>query len=83
MTGYAPQLTLAFTEGLGMRFKVKYISKHGCIEWWLGPNQGRTGQESEAHIFTEKELLNRTAFKEARRFEPGGGVSGVRLKLVL
>ncbi len=66
-----------------MRFKVKYISEHGYIKWWLGPNQGMTQQESEAHIFTEKELLNRTTFKEARCFKPGSGVSGVRLKLVL
>ena len=82
MTVYAPQLTLTFIEGLGMRFKVKYISEYGDINWWLGLKQGMTKWESEAHIFTEKELLNRTAFKEARRFKPGSRSFGVRLKLV-
>lgn len=65
-----------------MRFKVKYISEHGCTEWWLGPNQGMTKDEAAAHVFTEKELLNRTAFTAARRYKPGSGRGGVRLKLV-
>lgn len=66
-----------------MRYKVKYIDAHGYTEWWLGPNWGMTRDEAEAHVFTEKELLNRTAFKEARRYTPGSGRPGVRLKLVL
>lgn len=65
-----------------MRYKVKYIDKHGYTEWWLEPGEGMTRNEGAAHIFTEKELLSQTCFKGARRYKPGSGLSGVRLKLV-
>lgn len=70
--GYAPLLTLTFTEGLEMRFKIKVNHQHIPPEWWLPPFAGLTDVEADACVFTDAEVkrLVRTYGLSMRR-EPG------------
>lgn len=67
--GYAPLLTLTFTEGLEMRFKIKVNYQHMPSKWWLHPGAGLTDVEADACIFTDAEVkrLTRTPGISLRR----------------
>lgn len=62
-----------------MKAKIKYIDKKGVVWWWDKPGYGMILEESEAHVFDVKEILNKWGiwFKE-----PGDEGIVLKFKLV-